>query len=736
MQTFKTMKTINRIALAVIAGASLVSCNNFLEVKSPSVVDGDFVFGSTETAKSVMLGAYNGYISHSNTGMMCNLDNIGSDLERCSAKIGAADLCGAANMWGGLPQWEVEQVAVTGKNLNPWGDMYNIIAKCNQVIGLVEGKSEFDKIVADAPNAWSDLLGQAYCLRATCYYDLIRWYGDVIYIDEPGKDIIDIASRYAIVDGELDHLRTVVDKKYMFSIGENNHFPDQMTRNYAEGLIGRLCFMQAGYQTRRTDGAYANGFYVDGKGNAISFTDEWKDEARNASYARPANYKDYYAIAAPYLKDAVENAAGAKLVTVDPRATDNLGRTYGNPFQYVFENFNDLIISEESVYEVAMKPVGGGSRVPYNYGRGAANNNPGFPPKANAQTCSYPENLYGLFDPADMRRDVSLSVTGSNGWGVETLYSFSVGNRLDVGIGMNKFDPNRTETDRYQAKQLESGINFPVMRQSDIILMYAEALAVGGNEAEAKTQLKKVHDRAFTSSTTAVKDAKFNELLASEPTLVDAIIKERALEFVGEGLRRWDLVRTGTFPKVSVEFRNKLNRAIEELKTNGYVEYENGNQFPAYIWTKLVDANKEYGYRLTMQCPEGEEEDPILYPSWRGQHDNWLTCAENYYGDKETAAKKITVDNTNLAIKGMFRYIDPESAEAKALEADGYKKTAWGAQLINGDASREAEWSTNFQAGYTDAMYAAKKAPIYLVFIKSDILTTINHTNGYGFKSK
>ena len=114
------MKSIKYIALTVLAGVSLASCNNFFGVKSPSVVDGDFVIGSIETGKSIMLGAYNTYINHTNTGMMCNLDNIGSDMERCSAPIAAADLCGAANMWGGLTQWEVENVAVTGKNLNPW----------------------------------------------------------------------------------------------------------------------------------------------------------------------------------------------------------------------------------------------------------------------------------------------------------------------------------------------------------------------------------------------------------------------------------------------------------------------------------------------------------------------------------------------------------------------------------------------------------------------------------------
>ena len=57
------MKSIKYIALTVLAGVSLASCNNFFGVKSPSVVDGDFVIGSIETGKSIMLGAYNTYIN-------------------------------------------------------------------------------------------------------------------------------------------------------------------------------------------------------------------------------------------------------------------------------------------------------------------------------------------------------------------------------------------------------------------------------------------------------------------------------------------------------------------------------------------------------------------------------------------------------------------------------------------------------------------------------------------------
>ncbi len=739
------MKTISKIILGVIAGAGLYSCDSYLDTNSPSVVDGEFVFTSYATGSAVMLGAYDLYVDVMNNGMPVNFEDIGSDVERCSVGL-IADLVGAAQLYGGNNgAYEVENFNVTTKSLHQWTNMYSIIARCNQIIYNVEKRSDFEQILASAPNEWSDLLGQAYTMRANAYYDLIRWYGDCIYIYEARQSSNDLSSRHAVMEKELANLRKVVDGKYMYSVGQNNHMPDQMTRNFAEGLIGRMCLYEAGYQIHRTDAGYGDAFYVDGDGNQISF-DVWGTSSlgRNSVYSRRSDWKEFYTMALPYLKDAVDNPGGVKLVTEDPRS-DSEGRYYNNPYQYVFDQMNKLVMSDESVYEVSMKQNGGGSRIAYNFGRGSNGGSPAYPPKANAQVCSYPLVYYSMFDPKDMRRDVSLSVTGSTGAGAEILYNYSLSNKVTLGIGMNKFDLNRQDKDTYDPRQLYSGISFPVMRQSDIILMYAEALAVSGDDAAAQAQLRKVHDRAFNYCSDAEKTQKFNELLANAQPIdgmsqtFNAVIEERKLEFVGENLRRRDLIRTGLLPKVAHDMRAELVADIAEMKSNGYVQFDNGYQFPAYVWTKLVDAKAEKGYRLTMQCPPGQEDDPLLYPSWRGQNDDWSALAENY---QKGASRNVTAgNNTNLAIKGLFKYIVPGSAEAQALEADGYKQTPWGVlqyQKADGsaDAVTEARWGSEFMIGYTDAMYAAKEPPVYVVFMKNDVCQTTGLTNGYGFKSK
>jgi hypothetical protein len=733
------MKKIFHILLTVLAGASVVSCQNYLSANSPSTVDADFVFSSFETGKTVMLGAYNQVTNSFTSGLPTNFDDIGSDTDRCSVGMVAA-LCGAAQLYGGQPSYVVESYNINDGNVpgGNWNTFYSCISKCNQIIANIQAMPEYEKIISSAPSDWSDLLGQAYCLRATMYYELVKHFGDCIYYSEAelGQDIKELSSRDAIIEKELKAVEQA--EKWMYAMGENNHLPDQMTRNYADGLIGRLCFMLAGYQTRRTD--LGADFYVDADGKAISFEVWGTDPARNAAYGRRSDWKKFYTEAIPYLEKAVNQPAGVRLTTVDPRS-DKEGRVYGNPFQYYFNQVNNLIMPEESVYEWSIKAEGGGSRIAYNFGRGSNGGGNAYPPKSNAQTCSYPAVFYGMFDPQDMRRDASVNVTGSSGNGVELLYNYSLSNKITLGIGINKYDLNRQPNP--DARQLYSGINYVYMRQADIILMLAEAYAVGGDNGKATTELRKIHDRAFADD---IQDAKFAELLASVGgNLVDAVIEERKLEFVGETVRRWDLIRTGKLPQVAYEYRKQLIDQMEEMKTKGYVTFANGNEFPAWIWTKTMNAKEELGYRLTTQTPEGLVEGTdkygLLVPGWRGQHDDWVAVAV----EDGKAASSIVTDKTNVAIQGLFKHIDPDSDLAKDLESRGYVKTAWGYESYNTkdaktgkyspDAVKEGRWTSEFMCGYTDADYAAKKAPIYLIPMNENTCVTTGLKNGYGFRS-
>jgi hypothetical protein len=346
----------------------------------------------------------------------------------------------------------------------------------------------------------------------------------------------------------------------------------------------------------------------------------------------------------------------------------------------------------------------------------------GFPCKSYGQARINPAYYYGLFDPKDKRRDVSVAVTGSTGKGAEKLIPFGPGSVSNGGgLSTNKWDENRMKTP-YVQKQRLSGINGPYMRLAEVYLAYAEVCAATGDDATAKTYLKKIRERSFPAG-----QANTDAFIASCGSTLKAVIEERGFEFAGEGDRRWTLIRSGQLPEAIKRVKDLTKAMLDGLTANGYYTFANGNTISKYVWTKLVDAKTAKGFRLTAECPVGQENDPILYPGWRGQNDDWAAIATK--AGVPTTDVVATGANTNLAIKGLFNYIDPDGAEAAALVADGYKKEDWGAALIT-----PANYKEYYDYLFYDYDYV--KAPIYLWPFTPNVIATGGFLNGYNFKQE
>jgi hypothetical protein len=89
-----------------------------------------------------------------------------------------------------------------------------------------------------------------------------------------------------------------------------------------------------------------------------------------------------------------------------------------------------------------------------------------------------------------------------------------------------------------------SGANFMMMRYSEVLLIYAEALneASGGPTAEAYDAVNQVRARARNGNSSALPDLTG----LNQDEFRKAVLNERRHEFVNEGQRWYDLVRTGT----------------------------------------------------------------------------------------------------------------------------------------------------------------------------------------------
>lgn len=717
------------IALYAAGMLGATSCSDYLETKSPSTVDANFVFSSTATAKAALEGAkaamHGAYSSHIfGDGLYYAADIAGSDIMRHPE--------GYAKQPGRHPAeafyrngTETGAYALTSYMKEgtdgTYGYLFSVIGKCNAITTAFEQKDNFEEMMSQSePTELSQLYGEAVAIRATCYRELIKYFGDVQFQSTFGVVAGGLVSRDSIYDVCIEQLKKVEPHMYVLGTCPTyaNNVKNYYSRTYVDGLIGRMALEAGGYQTRRNDIKR-----VDGKGNPLTFEALGTDN-QNATYGRRSDWKNLYATAKEYFKKAIDNAGTAVFHETDPRSEDKNGRVYNNPYQYFFQQLHDAdaTYADESIYEEPFtqgssgndprpyslgRPSNGGSKVAYpckNYGQGRIN----------------PAFYYGDFDPKDLRRDVACTVTGSTGKGTEALIPFTPGSKQSAGgISCNKFDENRQNSVWTQA-QRRSGINAPYMRLSEMYLGYAEACAATGENAEAKTYLTKVRNRAFRTAD----EANVEGFISKEGSLLKAIIDERGFEFAGEGDRRFTLIRTGLLPEKIKEIKDLTRKMLDGLKTNGSYTFENGNTISAYIYTKSVDAagmkdangNTMYGYRLTTQCPEGKENDPVLYPSWRGQKDNWDELGLDY-GTK--------TPKTNLAIKGLFAPVSDE--EAEELTKDGYKKADWGKTLVDND-------DEYYKYLFYDYDYVS--APIYLWPFTPNIIATGGFVNGYGFSNK
>ena len=136
---------------------------------------------------------------------------------------------------------------------------------------------------------------------------------------------------------------------------------------------------------------------------------------------------------------------------------------------------------------------------------------------------------YNMYDDQDQRRDATC-------WDVRSLLGTDKDYKAryqDTHIWLAKYRPmDDNNKDCPTSKNLNYNNNLRVYRYAETLLNAAElTLATGGSNGEATGYLNQVHRRAGLPAMTSITE--------------DDILNERHLEFVGEGKRYFDLVRTG-----------------------------------------------------------------------------------------------------------------------------------------------------------------------------------------------
>lgn len=144
------------------------------------------------------------------------------------------------------------------------------------------------------------------------------------------------------------------------------------------------------------------------------------------------------------------------------------------------------------------------------------------------QNFDYEDGYYESFETGDIRRDATLGYNPDD-------------NNTPLN---NKFDYGELPGDRWT-------MDIPALRYTDVLLMYAEALSesAGSVQTESLNIINQVRDRAGLDDLTPAQ-------VPDMATFRDILMQERRSEFAWEGLRWFDLKRTG--------------RAVEALQAVGH----------------------------------------------------------------------------------------------------------------------------------------------------------------------
>ena len=159
------------------------------------------------------------------------------------------------------------------------------------------------------------------------------------------------------------------------------------------------------------------------------------------------------------------------------------------------------------------------------------------------------QTIENAFDPADLVYDptVMCAVRNAGKWRRETVYEKQM-----------------------SAKSLYTTINFPILRYADVLLMYAEAINeyAGAPDDQAKDAIREIRKRAGVKTD--------ESLLGDYRSFRDLVRNERGRELAFEGLRKWDLIRWGTF--VEKMHNAGTNQPTENKYRNvSYTNYASAN---------------------------------------------------------------------------------------------------------------------------------------------------------------
>ncbi|QKJ64473.1 RagB/SusD family nutrient uptake outer membrane protein [Flavobacterium sp. M31R6] len=431
---------------------------------------------------------------------------------------------GSGNMYSGSPDVSgLRTFALNGSDpelVNGWSALWANVQQSNMIINFLASRvgPDVDKNVLD------NAIGEAYFMRATAYFDLVRLWGPVPIIENP----LDFTSNPYVNTNTVDDIYKLITSDYLKA---------------ADLLVAK------------TRGAnYASNGHVS-KGSA------------KAMLAKVYLYKKDYANARAMAEEVI-NSGEFKLLGGDELPS----KSFADLFTYANNN------NEESIFAIQWK--GDGSY-------GSANNcNTQFGFKdgdLSTSNASYAgvfgpgQEIFTLYDATDKRKHETIMVAGDTYPNMKTTegigFTVPTGKDLAQGSGgaIKKYCigvVNGAATGSADAWAMMDN-NTYIMRYAELLLIHAEAVLAGGGsttDAAALKSINAVRRRAGLSNLTSV--------------TFDDIFLERRKELCFEGDYWFDLGRIDKTKAIAImSAQNRGDRYGARYYTPVYSEDHATNDF-------------------------------------------------------------------------------------------------------------------------------------------------------------
>lgn len=519
------MKKLLNIFSALIIGGMVASCEDVLEAPTQSSFDETIVFSNHTLAEQAVFGIYAVFgETNAHRSRYSAYYGLNTDIEwsNSSGNPNSGDSPSESQeLYGYItpPSSQPMNTISGGFPNNSWAMIYKGIERANVAI---QGLRNYGNVESDAVMA--SLLGEAITMRAVLYHDLLRAWGDLparfepvttntIYLEKSDRDEI-----YKRLLSDLEEAAVLVPWPNEAS---QTSTVERVNKAFVKGLYARLALWASGYSQRPVD-------LNSGNGQSIIRLSEDPELSKAVLYPK--------ALAA--LEEVIESG------------TVRLESNFVDVWKY---NMQDGVAAgRESMFEI-----------PYSNSRGRWMYTWAIPHRT---TDKYTLNtnggsggpvpyLFFDFDQEDSRRDVScVPYQWRNG--AQTLER-GTSEISAPSVNTWYFGKYRFEWMARQASAgTDHGINPVYMRYPDVLLMAAECANELGDLEKAKDYFEEVRSRAYPDNAEMV-DAYMNSITSKE-LMFEAIVDERAFEFVGEFLRKSDLIRWNLLGSKMAEAKDKM----------------------------------------------------------------------------------------------------------------------------------------------------------------------------------